>query len=54
MGTFGLQIAKLHRAEVTCVDKKVKFGMLKEIGADYVIDYTQEDSYKKVICMILF
>ena len=43
VGTFGLQIAKLYGAEVTCVDSAVKLDMLKAIGADHVIDYTQED-----------
>lgn len=43
VGTFALQIAKLHGAEVTCVDSAVKLDMLKALGADHVIDYTQED-----------
>ncbi|MFJ5712987.1 NAD(P)-dependent alcohol dehydrogenase [Neobacillus sp. NPDC093127] len=43
VGTFALQIAKLHGAEVTCVDSTVKLDMLKALGADHVIDYTQED-----------
>ncbi|MBY0121633.1 NAD(P)-dependent alcohol dehydrogenase [Bacillus sp. S/N-304-OC-R1] len=47
VGTFALQIAKLHGAKVTCVDRAVKFDMLKAMGADSVIDYTQEDFTKK-------
>lgn len=47
VGTFGLQIAKLYGAEVTCVDNTVKLEMLKAMGADYVIDYTQEDFVQK-------
>ena len=43
VGTFALQIAKLHGAEVTCVDHTAKLDMLKELGADHVIDYTNED-----------
>ncbi|WHY88283.1 NAD(P)-dependent alcohol dehydrogenase [Neobacillus novalis] len=43
VGTFALQIAKLHGAEVTCVDSAIKLDMLKSLGADHVIDYTQED-----------
>ncbi|MFT4413784.1 NAD(P)-dependent alcohol dehydrogenase [Fredinandcohnia humi] len=43
VGTFAVQIAKLHGAKVTCVDSTVKLDMLKAIGADHVIDYTQED-----------
>lgn len=46
VGTFALQIAKLHGAEVTCVDSTVKLDMLKAMGADHVIDYTQEDFVK--------
>lgn len=47
VGTFGLQIAKLHDAEVTCVDSTEKLEMLKAMGADLVIDYTQEDFVQK-------
>jgi len=42
-GTFAVQIAKLFRAEVTCVDTSAKFDMLRSVGADHVIDYTKED-----------
>jgi len=42
-GTFAVQIAKLYGAEVTGVDSARKFDMLRSIGADHVIDYTQED-----------
>lgn len=47
VGTFALQIAKLHGAEVTCVDSTEKLEMLKAYGADYVIDYTKEDFNQK-------
>lgn len=47
VGTFGLQIAKLYGAEVTCVDNTGKLEMLKAMGADHVIDYTQEDFVQK-------
>jgi NADPH:quinone reductase-like Zn-dependent oxidoreductase len=43
MGTFAVQIAKLFGAEVTGVDSTRKLDMLRSIGADHVIDYTQED-----------
>ncbi|WP_316569456.1 NAD(P)-dependent alcohol dehydrogenase [Neobacillus sp. YIM B06451] len=46
VGTFALQIAKLYEAEVTCVDSAKKLAMLKFLGADHVIDYTQEDFTK--------
>ena len=47
VGTFALQIAKLHGAEVTCVDSAEKLDMLRAYGADYVIDYTKEDFTQK-------
>jgi NADPH:quinone reductase-like Zn-dependent oxidoreductase len=43
MGTFAVQIAKFYGAEVTGVDRASKLDMLREIGADHVIDYTLED-----------
>ncbi|MHA2038654.1 MAG: NAD(P)-dependent alcohol dehydrogenase [Promethearchaeota archaeon] len=46
MGTFAVQIAKSFGAEVTGVDSGVKLDMLRSIGADHVIDYTQEDFTK--------
>ncbi len=42
-GTFAVQIAKSYGAEVTGVDGPGKLEMLRSIGADHVIDYTQED-----------
>ena len=46
MGTFAVQIAKFYGAEVTGVDSSRKFDMLRSIGADHVIDYSQEDYTK--------
>ena len=43
VGTFALQIAKLHDVEVTGVDSTGKLQMLRSMGFDHVIDYTQED-----------
>jgi NADPH:quinone reductase-like Zn-dependent oxidoreductase len=43
IGTFAVQIAKIYGAEVTGVCGSSNIEMLKEIGADYVIDYTKED-----------
>jgi len=43
MGTYAVQIAKHFGAEVTGVDSIAKLDMLRSIGADHVIDYTQED-----------
>ena len=46
MGTFAVQIAKFFEAEVTGVDSTDKLDMMLSIGADHVIDYTQEDFTK--------
>ncbi|TFG62679.1 MAG: NAD(P)-dependent alcohol dehydrogenase [Spirochaetales bacterium] len=46
IGTFGVQLAKHFGAEVTAVDSLQKLDMLRSIGADRVIDYTQEDFTK--------
>jgi NADPH:quinone reductase-like Zn-dependent oxidoreductase len=46
VGPFAVQIAKYFGAEVTGVDNSKKLDMLRSIGADHVIDYTQEDFTK--------
>jgi NADPH:quinone reductase-like Zn-dependent oxidoreductase len=46
VGTFALQMAKLHDVEVTVVDKPGKLDMLRAMGADHVIDYLEEDFTK--------
>ncbi len=43
MGTYAVQIAKALGAEVTGVCSTGKMEMVRSIGADHVIDYTQED-----------
>lgn len=43
IGTYAVQLARHYGAEVTGVDKPGKLEMLRSIGADHVIDYTQED-----------
>jgi len=46
IGTFAVQLARYFGAEVTGVDSTGKLDMLRSIGADHVIDYTQEDFTK--------
>ncbi len=43
VGTTAVQLAKAYGADVTAVDSPTKLDMLRSIGADRVIDYTQED-----------
>jgi len=43
VGTFALQLAKLWGTEITAVCSGRKIDLVKSLGADHVIDYTQQD-----------
>ncbi|GAB6072543.1 zinc-binding dehydrogenase [Venenivibrio stagnispumantis] len=49
VGTAGIQIAKLYNAKIiTTVGDDWKIPKLKEMGADYVINYKKQDFVKEV------
>jgi NADPH:quinone reductase-like Zn-dependent oxidoreductase len=43
VGTFAVQLAKAFGAEVTGVCSGTKVDLVRELGADHVVDYSRED-----------
>ena len=43
VGTYAVQIAKAFDTEVTAICSTSKMEMVRALGADYVVDYTQTD-----------
>lgn len=43
VGTFAIQLARLHGADVSVVDKAGKLDMLRRMGANHVVDYEARD-----------
>ena len=46
VGAIAVQLAKVYGASVTGVDRPEKLEMIQKLGADHVIDYSQEDFTK--------
>jgi NADPH:quinone reductase-like Zn-dependent oxidoreductase len=48
-GTLAIPLAKSLGADVTGVDNGHKQALMKQVGADHVIDYTQTDFTAKTV-----
>jgi len=43
VGCFAIQIARTYDVELTVVDKREKFDLMRSLGADRCLDYREED-----------
>lgn len=48
MGSYLIQMAKLHQMKVITTCSKKNFDYVEELGADYVIDYKTENVYERI------
>ncbi len=42
-GSFAIQLAKMYCTTVTAIDHGEKFDLMRQLGADHLIDYTKDD-----------
>lgn len=54
IGTVGIQLAKYLGAEVTAVDSTEKLELLRQAGADHVLDYTKDMIYANNTYDVIF